>query len=40
MVIHFFEIFILTEIERSTIVIFQLDVVHNWPNKLPQKING
>jgi hypothetical protein len=32
-----FAIFILTKRERPPIVIFQLDVGHNWPNKLPQK---
>jgi hypothetical protein len=37
MVIHFFAKFIFTEKERPFMVIFQLDVVHNWPNKLPPK---
>jgi hypothetical protein len=35
MVIHFFAKFILIQRERSPMVIFQLDVVHNWP-----KIHG
>jgi hypothetical protein len=28
--------FILTERERHSMVTFQVDVVHNWPNKLPK----
>jgi hypothetical protein len=37
MVIIFFAKLILTERRRHPKVIFQLDVVHNWPTKLPQK---
>jgi hypothetical protein len=37
MIIHFFAKFNLTEKERLFMVIFQLDVVHNWLNKLAQK---
>jgi hypothetical protein len=29
--------FILTKKKRPPRVIFQLDVVHNWPSELPQK---
>jgi hypothetical protein len=35
--IRFFTKFILTKRKRPPLVIFQLDVVHNWPNKLPLK---
>ena len=38
MVIYFFAKFNLIERERPPIVLFQLDVVHNCPNKLPQKL--
>jgi hypothetical protein len=37
MVIYVFAKFIFIERKRPPKVIFQLDVVHNWPNKLPQK---
>jgi hypothetical protein len=30
--------FILVERGRPPMVIFQLDVVHNWSNQLPQKL--
>jgi hypothetical protein len=33
----FFSKFILTRRERLPMVIFQLDVVYKWPNKLPLK---
>jgi hypothetical protein len=33
----FFAKLVLTQRERPPMVIFQLDVVHNWPNKMPQK---
>jgi hypothetical protein len=33
----FFAKFIFMERKRPPMVIFQLDVLHNWPNKLPQK---
>jgi hypothetical protein len=34
---HPFAKFILTKRERPPMVIFQLDMVYNWSNKLPQK---
>jgi hypothetical protein len=37
MVICIFAKFNLIERERPPMVIFLLDVVYNWPNKLPQK---
>jgi hypothetical protein len=37
MVIRIFAKFIFTERKRLARVIFQLDVMHNWPQKLPQK---
>jgi hypothetical protein len=37
MVIRFFSKFILTKRKRPPMIIFQLDVVHNWANKLPLK---
>jgi hypothetical protein len=37
LIYFFFPKFILNERERPPIVIFQLNVVHKWPNKLPQK---
>jgi hypothetical protein len=37
MVIRFFAKFILIESKKPPRMIFQLDVVHNLPNKLPHK---